>query len=159
MDLVRRIPPDQQSNLVLMTTIGLEFSLRAIIRVEEEYVVIRGRIAGTTDTGRVFFVPYDQINYIGYQSEVREAQIDALYGDCGPRPAPSEQPPAGIAVSVTAEGPPANGPIPTEVPPAPRPASPGRSSGRIPIPSKKALLERLRLRNRNSDNGPPSPAP
>jgi hypothetical protein len=145
-DLVRRVPLDQHNSLLLVTTIGQEFNLQAIVRTEEEYLIIRGRMAGTTDSGRVFFIPYDQINYMGFQNEVKEAQIRALYGE--PEPA-AQQPEAGASLQGEAATPP--DPVPPAKPET-APVSPRKSSGRLPIPSKRALLERLRLRNRDSGN-------
>src|SRR5262249_32336987 len=78
--LLRRIPPEQQDTLVLVTTVGIELSIKNILRLEDDYVAIRGRLAGTTDAGRVFFVPYDQINYVGFLNEMKEAQFHVLFG-------------------------------------------------------------------------------
>lgn len=70
-----------QDSLMLMTTIGMEISIQNVVAMEQEHMVIRGRLAGTADMGRVFFVPYDQINYLGFQKEMKQSQIQALVGD------------------------------------------------------------------------------
>src|SRR5262249_53533130 len=49
--LLNRIPQELQDFLVLVTSIGTEISIQSILRIEEEYIVLRGRLAGTTDTG------------------------------------------------------------------------------------------------------------
>src|SRR5713226_6046189 len=79
--LLRRIPSDQHNTLALVTTIGIEINIQNLVRIEDDHVVIRGRLAGTTETGRAFFVPYDQINYVGIVREMKEPQIRALYGE------------------------------------------------------------------------------
>src|SRR5690349_210944 len=88
--LLRLIPREHHHNLMLTTTIGIEFAIQAILRVDDEYVLVRARLSGSTDTGRSFFVPYDQINYLGFQRAVSE---EILYGYFG------ETPPAHIAVT------------------------------------------------------------
>ena len=110
--LLGRIPPDQQDTLVVVTTIGIEINVQSILRTEDDYVVLRGRLAGTQETGRVFFVPYDQVNYVGFQREVKDAQIRALYGE-----APPPEP-----VQPKAEAPPAPSAAAPDPPPAATPA-------------------------------------
>src|SRR5438132_10531994 len=110
--LLGRIPPDQQDTLVVVTTIGIEINVQSILRTEDDYVVLRGRLAGTQETGRVVFVPYDQVNYVGFQREVKDAQIRALYGEALP-PEP---------VQPKAEAPPAPSAAAPDPPPAATPA-------------------------------------
>src|SRR5438128_4617816 len=82
--LLRRIPPDQHNSLAIVTSVGIEINIQNLVRIEDDHVVIRGRLAGTTDTGRAFFVPYNQINYLGIVREVKEPQLRALYGEAPP---------------------------------------------------------------------------
>src|SRR5262245_30083928 len=91
--LLRRIPQELHDSLVLVTSIGTEVSIQGILRVEEEYLVIRGRLAGTTDAGRVFFIPFNDINHLFFQREMKESEIQSLYG----------QPPATTAAAVASQ--------------------------------------------------------
>jgi hypothetical protein len=77
--LLKRIPAAQHNILTVRTSCGTEVNVQNILRLDAEYVVIRGRLAATTETGRVYFVPYDQINYIGYMKEVKVEQIQELF--------------------------------------------------------------------------------
>jgi len=160
--LLRRIPPDQQHTLAIMTTVGIEINLQTIVRLEEDYAVIRGRLAGTTDTGRVFFVPFSQINYMGFNREVREEQINALYGEApaaglaAPKSEAMSAAPA-AAEPVEREAPPAAVPPP---PPEPSPPpEPPKSPGSLKIPRKSGLLERLRARALAGPNPRPPSKP
>ena len=87
MTLLRQIPPAKHEIVVLVTTAGIEISMQNLLRLEQDYAVIRGRLSGTTDTGRIFFVPYDQMNYLGFQKEIKDADICAMYGEQDPAPA------------------------------------------------------------------------
>jgi hypothetical protein len=160
--LLRRIPPDQQHTLAIMTTVGIEINLQAILRVEGDYVVIRGRLAGTTDTGRVFFVPFSQINYLGFNREVGEAQITALYGE-GPAVEVAQPKSEAVTPAPAAAEPAASNPTPPPAaPPPPEPGPPPEprsSPGSLKIPRKSGLLERLRARALAGTNPRPPAKP
>jgi hypothetical protein len=80
-DLIRMFPEEQQNRLVLTTMTGVDLNIEVILRLESTYIVFRGRAAGQTDDGRVFFLPYRQIDYLQINREVKEAEIRKLYGD------------------------------------------------------------------------------
>jgi|SRR5262245_42653057 len=152
--LLRRIPPEQQFNLMLVTNNGLEMSILSVLRVEEDFVVLRARMAGT-DLGRTLFLPYDRITYLGFQKPIKEIEVRAMFGEMPPEPQPTaelkpEEPaPASGPSEPQATAPPAS-------PPPSHPASPAeaRSSARVPLPSKSAILERLRARSQAGHNRP-----
>jgi hypothetical protein len=79
--LVRMFPEDQQNRLVLTTTTGVNLNIEVIMRLEPNYLVFRGRAAGQTDDGRVFFLPYRQIDFLQINREVKESEIQELYGE------------------------------------------------------------------------------
>jgi hypothetical protein len=156
---LKRVPLELHDVLMLMTTIGMEISVQNVVCVEEDHVVIRGRLAGTTDMGRVFVIPYDQINYVGFQKAMNEAQIRALFGDNCLLPAQVSGEGV-VAVEPAGEAAPtSSGPEPALVPTgAPtQPGEPTASETRLPIPAKAALLERLRARSRAAAQTNPAP--
>jgi len=150
MALWRRLPPDQHDQLMVVTGIGTEIAIQNILRIEEDFVVIRGRLAGSSDTGRVFFVPYNQINYAGFQKAIKEEEFNALFGENEPQvaDAPADVPePGPVALP--------SGPT-TPLPPSKSAASQTggltasdrpRNANRPPLPLKSQLLERLRSRS------------
>jgi hypothetical protein len=134
--------------LAIVTTVGIEISIQDLLRVEEDHLVIRGRLAGTTQSGRVFFVPYDQINFLGFQTEVRVAQIRALYGEAPVAEQAERKAPALIAEPVLAE-PAATDPTPATLPPPPpeeQPPLEPPKPGQLKIPRRSGLIDRLRAR-------------
>jgi hypothetical protein len=160
--LLRRVPPDQHNILAIVTIVGIEINVQDIWRLEEDHVVIRGRLAGTTDMGRVFFVPFNQISYLGFQKEVKEPQLRAMYGE-GPAaevveqksdalsPAPAEpQPPTVDATPV---------PPPPPPPEASPPAEPPKPAPQLKILRKSGVLERLRARAQLGKNPAPPSSP
>jgi hypothetical protein len=146
--LLRLVPPDLHDSLVVVTTAGQEIVVQSLFRMEEEYLVIRGRMAGTSDTGRILFIPYDHINYLGFQKLLKEPELTAIYegayaaapaaedGEDGPS---AEEAAAPLAVEL----PPPPAAPPTPVPPRPAAPAPHKSTKQA---SKTVLLERVRAR-------------
>jgi hypothetical protein len=83
MDMFNRIPGDMhaQVNLVLRNRFVLAVGI--VARFEETYVVFSGREGGTSDEGRGFFVPYDEISYIRIERPVRVGELKRMYGETG----------------------------------------------------------------------------
>src|SRR5436853_3906146 len=79
-DLFRLIPAEHHNTLVVTTLTGVDLNIELLLRTEEHYLVFRGRISGITDEGRVFFVPYRQIDYLQMNRQVKETEIRELYG-------------------------------------------------------------------------------
>ena len=150
--IFNRIPREHHEILMLVTSIGIEINVRSIQLLEPDYVVIRGRLGGTTDAGRVFFVPYDQINYLTFNKEIKEEQIAEMLGT-EPPPPRAAIPDGESILQAAAE---AAAPVAKDEPaptPAPEPA-------KAAPPGKMALLERIRSRVRPKPEGEgPGPAP
>ena len=135
MKLLRHIPASEQSKLMLVTTCGTEITIQCILRIDPECMALRGRLAGSTDAGRVFFVPYSHIDYFGFQQPLKEAEfhelfssLEALSGESAEE-APSTSP-------NTAPNPAAQSLVPADPTPP-----------RGPSVIKSAVLEKFRARS------------
>lgn len=62
--------------LVVSTANGLEVAVQEICRVENGLVIIRGRISGTADAGRLFLLPYTQLSSVYVNRPVRSEEVD-----------------------------------------------------------------------------------
>ena len=134
--LLRQFPPEEQKNLSIVTTAGTEIALQLILRLDLEFFVVRGRIAGSTDGGRLFFLPYDHIDYLATQQACGDAEFQALWNGVNVSPLPP---------STSSPPPAAPTPIPDTIPTAEdKPA--GGSGVRNVAPIKSAVLERFRAR-------------
>ena len=82
-EVFKRIPEvsHPQINLVLHNQFVL--SVDVVVRFEPTYLVFRGREGGTTDEGRAFFVPYDEIGYVRLERVVRVGELKQMYGEAG----------------------------------------------------------------------------
>jgi hypothetical protein len=150
--LLQRVPPEQWDNLLVMTGNGIGITVKGIVRMEKEYMIVRGRLTGTNEEGGgFFFVPYEQINYVGFQRAIKETVIQSMYAG---------EPAASIAAG--AESPEKGDEQPSagsgETPPSePSPAEAGDAAEALKpaTPGKAALLERLRARRVGGDNAKP----
>src|SRR5579883_797394 len=125
--LLRHIPASEQSNLLLVTTSGREIAIQCLLRIDPECVALRGRLAGSTDAGRVFFVPYSQIDYFGFQQPLKEADFQQLFGNLDSLAAASPTDPEPVAPAPT-----------TSAQPTPP---------RTPVAIKSVVLEKFRARS------------
>jgi len=154
-DLLNLIPESQHSQLVIMLSSGSELGIETILRLDQSYVVFRGRALGSTEEGRVFFVPLSQIVFLNLNRYVREDEIHKLFDvEAPPASAAALPPAASLPPPPTGSGtvprlnplPPIPRPAPVEVPtngPRPTPALPYVP----PAPTaaaKSSILERLR---------------
>jgi hypothetical protein len=126
--LFRHIPAEEQAKLMLVTTGGTEIAIQCFLRIDPECLALRGRLAGSTDGGRVFFVPYSHIDYFGFQQSIKESEFRDLFG--------------GLEMQGAATAPASRSTAPDEPePPAPT------SALRSPLAIKSSVLEKFRSRS------------
>src|SRR5947209_1456105 len=138
--LLRQVPAEQHHTLMLVTSGHTEIAIQAILRIDHQFLAIKGRLAGSQDSGRVFFIPFTHIDYLGFQQPVKESEFQEMFGGLD-IPAPYE-----AAAPAPAEAP---RPVPALAPePTPAPAANGANGvARPPTPIKSAVLERFRARS------------
>ncbi len=136
--LLRSIPPGKLDQLALILSNGMEINLQALVRLERDYVVFRGRPGGSLEGGKVFLVPYDRLSHLCSREPVAEADINELF--CLPTsPSSPEEREEGPGLPPEKKG----------------PGEAGKGSGTIPV--KSVLLERLRRSRSDAAGGPPQP--
>jgi hypothetical protein len=82
-DMFKRIPEEMLPQVNLILANGFSLTVESVARFEPTYVVFRGREGGTSDEGRAFFVPYEEISYMRVEREVRMGEIKKMYGETG----------------------------------------------------------------------------
>lgn len=82
-EMFERIPErfHPQINLVMRNryVIAVDFA----VRFEPNFIVVRGREGGTTDEGRGFFVPYDEIAYVRVERVLKLSDLKTMFGETG----------------------------------------------------------------------------
>ncbi len=162
LSLLRRLPTALHDGLIIVTSNAAEIVVQSIVRAERDFLVIRGRMSGSQDTGRIVFVPFDQINYLGLAKKPSEAEVQAFLakpvaglpaeaaGGSGAAPAAAAEVEAFVPEAAAEPPPPAS-----EEPPGGRPGD--AAAQKAKPPSKTILLARLRARL--SGDGKPADAP
>jgi hypothetical protein len=89
--LLALIPPDEVGTFVLVLSSGHEICLDAIVRAEEKYIVVRGRLAGQIDEGRGFFVPLDNLVYLRWEKLVKMDELKAVLDKKSKKPIEPEK--------------------------------------------------------------------
>ena len=121
--LLRHVPAEQHNQFMLVTVNGIEIAIQSLLRIEQEFVAIKGRLAGSQEAGRLFFIPYANIAYFGSANPVKDAEFNDTFGSL---------------IMPDAEASPSEPVLPTE---------PGVLAGAPPRPSiRSEVLDRYRSR-------------
>jgi hypothetical protein len=97
--LLRQIPVDQHDQLMLHTANGTNITIQSLLRIDFEFVIFKGRLTGSQEQGRLFILPYSNIDYFAFTRTVKEEEFAALFAnvnipdpDAPPKPAAVEEP-------------------------------------------------------------------
>src|SRR5262245_2002894 len=89
--LLQLLPRELHDGLSFVMPGGLEINMQGLIRLDEEFLVARGRQGGSTESDKVFFVPYNQIITLMFNRPTKEVTVRTWFED---RPAAAEVPTA-----------------------------------------------------------------
>ena len=136
-DLLHRIPANLHDSLAFGLVTGGEVVVQQVIRMENDFVVVRGRMAGSTAEGRVLIVPYSHMTMLAFNKPMTEPETQELFNNAlasATRPrATKVAEPEFVEETPSAE-------------PAMLPEKSAVNSGPKPPQSKSILLARLRER-------------
>jgi hypothetical protein len=79
--LFERIPPKLHDTLALTLVTGAEIIMQSLLRLESDFAILRGRMAGSTDAGRVIVLPYHQIVNLAFMKRMLEPEVEAIFGN------------------------------------------------------------------------------
>lgn len=80
-EMFRRIPVSSHPQVNLSLRNGALLAVDTVVRFEPHYLVFRGREGGSTDEGRAFFVPYEEICYLKIERVTRVSELRQMYGE------------------------------------------------------------------------------
>jgi hypothetical protein len=99
--MFRRIPASLHDTLALGLTTRAEIVIQKIVKLDPDFMIIRGRLAGTQDAGRVVLIPYSQLAFVAVIRDLKETEVEAIFGKGAPpavadlpEPAAGEEPEA-----------------------------------------------------------------
>lgn len=119
--LFRRIPANVQETLLIGLASGAEILIQKILKLDTEFMILRGRMAGTQDN-RVMMLPYDKMVLIAVTQLLKDSEVDAIFGQGAPvaaaempvLPATAETPPPEERQTAASEPEPARPAAPTK---------------------------------------------
>lgn len=82
-DLFKKIPERDHAQVNLIFRGQGMITVDIVVRFEPAYVVLRGREQGSTDEGRAFFVPYEEIAYLRIERAVKLSELKTMFGETG----------------------------------------------------------------------------
>jgi hypothetical protein len=80
-ELITKIPKFDIAKTVLTLRFNASITLDLVVRYENDYLVVRGREAGTNDDGRAFFVPYEEILFVKIDRTIKLSDLQKMYGE------------------------------------------------------------------------------
>ncbi len=78
--LFERIPVNLHDSLGMTLVTGEEILMQSVLRLESDFMLLRGRMSGSTDAGRVLVIPYDQIVNLAFTKRMLVPEVQAVFG-------------------------------------------------------------------------------
>ena len=78
LSLLRRLPPALHDGITIVTSNASEIIIQSVVRAERDLLIVRGRMSGSQDTGRVIFIPFDQINYVALGKKPTDPELQEI---------------------------------------------------------------------------------
>lgn len=144
-EMFKRIPEGYHPQINLILRGQGMITVDVLVRFEPHYVVLRGREQGSTDEGRAFFVPYEEIAYFRLERVVKLGELKAMYGETGYVDAEDALLSAEDKEAAAAAEPVAAGVDAKTPPPAPAPIGPTDPAAI----ARQNLLDRIRAARAN----------
>jgi hypothetical protein len=135
--ILQAIPADKMSQFTIVISGNTEITLQSILRFDRDFAVFKGRLSGSQDAGRVFFVPYCHMINLGTLYPIKDEEYEAIFGTLTIPNAPALPAPEPAPVAV-------NGSNGHHAPAAP-PVVPQPDSG-VRTSIRSEILERFRSR-------------
>src|SRR5438046_2984524 len=95
--LLRRIPAEHHNILMLVTSGGIEIALQNVLYLDEEVLAVKGRLSGSQDMGRLYFIPLENIDYFGFNRLIKDEEFHAMFGGLEFPPLPIAASPLSVA--------------------------------------------------------------
>jgi hypothetical protein len=111
--LFKRIPEVDHTKVVAVLAGGVSVNVDLLYRMDEHFLTVRGREAGSNDEGRAFFLPYETIHFLKIEKMVRVSDLEDIFGTGKKPAAPAPAAESAPAVVSQPTPPPAAG-LPTD---------------------------------------------
>ncbi len=76
-----RLPPELRDGLILSLSTGMEIIAQGFVRVDQEFLILKGRLAGTQDQGRIVVLPYSQLVYCAFARKLTDEETALVFSE------------------------------------------------------------------------------
>ena len=77
----QRIPQEYFADISVISVTGNELVIQVLYRLEADFMIVRARVSGTMDNARVTVVPYSQIDFISFNKNMAEEEVQSVFGN------------------------------------------------------------------------------
>lgn len=78
--MFRRIPGNLHETLVLGLRTGAEIVMQRLLKLEPDFMIMRGRVAGTQDSGRIILIPYGELAFVSSTRLLKDTEVEVIFG-------------------------------------------------------------------------------
>jgi hypothetical protein len=78
-EMFRVLPPEMHNQVVIVLLNGSELTIDTFCRFEANFLLARGRVGGTLDENRPFFIPYDQMLYCRLERSMKVEELEDMF--------------------------------------------------------------------------------
>ncbi|HMP01240.1 MAG TPA: hypothetical protein PKD86_12145 [Gemmatales bacterium] len=79
--LFKSLPEAETEMLIVAMKNGMEVAVQRIMRFEEHYMLVRGRLGGTDQGNLIFLIDYDNITFAYFSRVIEDYRVQEIFGD------------------------------------------------------------------------------
>jgi hypothetical protein len=79
-DLFKQIPSNLHDALALGLSTGIEIVVQQLLRLDDDFMVLRGRTSGSNDGGRIMILPYGHLVSIAFNRRMMATEVEEIFG-------------------------------------------------------------------------------
>jgi hypothetical protein len=79
-ELFKQIPSNLHDSLALGISTGIEVVVQQLLRLDDDFMVLRGRTAGSNDGGRIMILPYGHLTSIAFNRRMMAGEVEEIFG-------------------------------------------------------------------------------
>jgi hypothetical protein len=78
--LFKQIPSNLHDALALGLSTGIEIVVQQLLRLDDDFMVLRGRTSGSNDGGRIMILPYGHLVSIAFNRRMMATEVEEIFG-------------------------------------------------------------------------------